>query len=283
MPPILALIASAVWGSSDFAGSMLSRRWPSTAVVFLGSCLALTVLALGIAVFRPPFGSYQVYGAAAGLVGAVALACFYKAMAAGPMSLVAPLSATSAAVPVIWSLARGGHVDAPQGAGISLAFVGVVLASGPELREGSLVGRSTLLCTLVSVIGFGLYYIFFALGSATSVYGTLLAQRSAGVLILAPVALRGLRAGKSAVNGLALSAATVATLFYSGLGDVSANGLYGLATRHAGTGLPVVMALSGLYPVVSTLLARGLLKERLRPVQNLGILAAFTGVLLLNA
>jgi drug/metabolite transporter (DMT)-like permease len=283
MPPILALIASAVWGSSDFAGSMLSRRWPSTAVVFVGACLALTVLALGIPLVHPPFGEYQAYGAAAGMAGAIALACFYKAMAAGPMSLVAPLSATSAAVPVIWSIARGGHVDAMQGAGIALAFVGVVLASGPELREGSLVSRSTLLCTLVSAIGFGLYYIFFALGSATSVYGTLLAQRAAGVLILAPVALRGLRAGKSLVNGLVLSTATVATLLYCGLGDVSANGLYGLATRHAGTGLPVVMALSGLYPVVSTLLARGLLKERLRPVQNIGILAAFTGVLLLNA
>ncbi len=70
---------------------------------------------------------------------------------------------------------------------------------------------------------------------------------------------------------------------FNGLGDVAANGLYGVATRHAGSNLPVVMALSGLYPVVSTVLAWALLKERLRPVQNLGILAAFTGVLLLNA
>jgi drug/metabolite transporter (DMT)-like permease len=283
MPPFLALVASAVWGSSDFAGSMLSRRWPSTAVVFLGTTLVFILLLLGIPLARPPFGGYQVYGFAAGLAGAVAMACFYKAMAAGPMSLVAPLSATSAAVPVLWSLARGGHVDCLQAAGIVLAFIGVVLASGPELREGSLVSRSTLLCTLISALGFGLYYILFALGSATSVYGTLLSQRAGGVLVLAPVALRGIRVGKSPLNGLAFSATAVALLLYSGIGDVSANGLYGLATRHAGSGLPVVMALSGLYPVVSTLLARGLLKERLRPVQNLGILAAFTGVLLLNA
>jgi drug/metabolite transporter (DMT)-like permease len=178
---------------------------------------------------------------------------------------------------------RGGRVDAVQGAGIALAFLGVVLASGPELRQGSLVSRSTLLCTLVSAIGFGLYYIFFALGSATSVYGTLFAQRGAGVLVLAPVALRGIRSGRSPVQGLVISAAAIGLLLTSGIGDVSANGLYGLATRHAGSALPVVMALSGLYPVVSTLLARGLLKERLRPVQNAGILAAFAGVLLLNA
>jgi drug/metabolite transporter (DMT)-like permease len=199
------------------------------------------------------------------------------------MSLVAPLSATSAAVPVLWSLTRGGSVDAIQASGIVLAFVGVVLASGPELRGGNLMSRSTLLYTLVSAIGFGIYYIFFALGSATSVYGTLYSQRIAGVIILAPVALRGIMVRKSLVNGLQWSPRITALYVYNGLGDVAANGLYGLATQHAGRNLPVVMALSGLYPVVSTMLAWGILKERLRAVQNLGILAALAGVLLLNA
>jgi drug/metabolite transporter (DMT)-like permease len=283
MPPLLALVASAVWGSSDFAGAMLSKRWRSTSVVFLGVVLAVIVLAIGIPIAHPPFGAYQWYGAGAGAGGAIALACFYKAMAAGPMSLVAPLSATSAAVPVLWSLSRGGSVDAIQAAGIVLAFAGAILASGPELREGSLMSRSTLLYTLISAIGFGIYYIFFALGSATSVYGTLFSQRAAGVLVLAPFALRGLSSGKSMVNGLEWSPRITALLLYNGIGDVTANGLYGLATRHAGSNLPVVMALSGLYPVVSTVLAWAILKERLRAVQNLGILAALAGVLLLNA
>jgi drug/metabolite transporter (DMT)-like permease len=283
MPSLLAVLASAIWGSSDFIGATLSKRWPSTAVVFLGVLLATTVLVLGIPIAHPPFGAYQWYGIAAGSGGAIALASFYKAMADGPMSLVAPLSATSAAIPVLWSLARGGTVSLIQGFGIVLAFVGVVLASGPELREGSLVRRSTLLYTLASAIGFGVYYIFFALGSATSVYGTLLTQRIAGVLVLAPLALRGVRSRKSLVNGLEWSPTIVALLVFNALGDVAANGLYGIATRHAGHNLPVVMALSGLYPVVSTVLAWALLKERLRAVQNIGILAALTGVLLLNA
>jgi drug/metabolite transporter (DMT)-like permease len=283
MPPVLALLASAVWGSSDFAGATLSKRWSSTAVVFLGVLLAVCVLALGLPFVHPPFGAYQWYGAAAGVGGGIALACFYKAMAAGPMSLVAPLSATSAAVPVLWSLARGGSVDAIQAAGIVLAFAGVVLASGPELREGSQMSRSTLLYTLASAIGFGVYYIFFALGSATSVYGTLFSQRVAGVIVLGPLALRGLMAQRSLVNGLQWSPRITALYVYNGLGDVAANGLYGLATQHAGRNLPVVMALSGLYPVVSTMLAWGILKERLRAVQNLGIITALAGVLLLNA
>lgn len=198
MPSLLAVLASGVWGGSDFAGATLSKRWSSTAVVFLGIVLALLVLTLGIPLAHPPFGAYQWYGIGAGAGGAVAMACFY--------------------------------------------------------------------------------YIFFALGSTTSVYGTLLGQRFAG-----PVALFGLRRGKSLVNGLEWSPRIVALLLFNGLGDVAANGLYGIATRHAGGNLPVVMALSGLYPVVSTVLAWALLKERLRPVQNLGILAALTAVLLLNA
>ena len=283
MPSLLAVLASALWGGSDFVGATLSKRWPSTAVVFLGVLLATTVLLLGIPIAHPPFGAYQWYGAAAGAGGAIALACFYKAMAAGPMSLVAPLSATSAAIPVLWSISRGGTVDLLQGVGIMLAFVGVILASGPEMREGSLVSRSTLLYTLASAVGFGLYYIFFALGSATSVYGTLLSQRIAGLLILAPFALRGLSSRKSLINGLGWTPTLAVLYVFNALGDVAANGLYGIATRHAGSNLPVVMALSGLYPVVSTVLAWALLKERLRAVQNIGILAALTGVLLLNA
>ena len=283
MPSLLAVLASGLWGSSDFVGATLSKRWPSAAVVFLGALLAVVVLSLGLPLAHPPFGAYQWYGAAAGAGGAVALACFYKAMAAGPMSLVAPLSATGAAVPVLWSLARGGSVNLIQAFGIVLAFAGVVMASGPELRADSRVSRSTLLYTLASVLGFGLYYIFFALGSATSVYGTLLSQRLAGALVLAPYALSGLRRGKSLINGLEWSPRITTLLVFNGLGDVAANGVYGLATRHAGTNLPVVMALSGLYPVVSTVLAWGLLKERLRAVQNLGIVAALVGVLLLNA
>ena len=283
MPSLLAVLASAAWGSSDFVGAMLAKRWPPTVIVFLGFVLASTVLLLGIPLVHPPFGAYQWYGAAAGAGGVVALACFYKAMAAGPMSLVAPLSATSAAIPVLWSLARGGTVNLLQGCGILVAFIGIILASGPELRESSLVSRSTLLYTLVSAIGFGMYFILFALGSATSVYGTLLGQRLAGVLVLAPFALRGLSSGKSLLNGLEWSPRIASLFVFNGLGDLAANGMYGVATRHAGSNLPVVMALSGLYPVVSTVLAWGLLKERLRAVQNIGIIAALVGVLLLNA
>lgn len=283
MPALLALLASTVWGTSDFAGGTLARRMPSTAVVFLGIVIALGALLLGIPLARPPWGAYQWYGAAAGLCGAIALVAFYRAMAAGPMSLVAPISATGTVIPVLWTLARGEAVGAAQGAGMALAFTGVVLACGPRMHGAPRPARSTLLWTVVAAAGFGWYFVLFALGSAHSVYGTLLAQRAAGLLVLAPLALRGARSGGGPLRGVRIDPAVGATLLLVGIGDMAANGLYGLAAHRAGTSLAVVTVLSSLYPVASTLLARFVHGERLRAVQNIGVAAALGGVLLINA
>ena len=307
MPELLALIASAVWGTSDFAGGTLSRRLPSASVVFLGVAIACGALLLGAPLARPPWGSYQAYGAGAGACGAIALVAFYRAMAAGPMSLVAPMSATGTVIPVLWAVAHGEAVGPLQGAGMALAFAGVLLACGPRLHGAPRPARSTLLYTLVSAAGFGWYFVLFALGSQHSVYGTLVAQRAAGLLVLAPLALPGLLAarrdakaepGLDASNDIDASTGTVdarhsraarfgpvvvVTLLLVGLGDMSANGLYGLAAHRAGTDLAVVTVLASLYPVATTLLARFIHGERLRAVQNIGVAAALGGVLLLNA
>lgn len=292
MPELLALLASAVWGTSDFAGGTLSRRLPPAVVVFLGVAVAWAALALGTPLASPPFGAYEGYGAGAGLCGAIALVAFYRAMAAGPMSLVAPLSATGTVIPVLWALARGEAVGPVQGAGMALAFAGVLLACGPRMHGAPRPAPATLLYTLVAAAGFGWYFVLFALGSAHSVYGTLLAQRTAGLLVLAPLALRAIRTyadpttglrGAGAVRAALLAPAAGATLLLVGLGDMSANGLYGLAAHRAGRDLAVVTVLASLYPVATTLLARFVHGERLRAVQNIGVAAALGGVLLLNA
>jgi drug/metabolite transporter (DMT)-like permease len=278
MPALLAVLASALWGTGDYVGGLLSRRISSLAVVFLGMCVALA------AAVRPPLGADLLYGAAAGVAGGVALVCFYRAMATGPMSVVAPLSATGTMIPVLWDLANGASANALQGAGMLLAFAGVILAGGPELRRSPDTARSTLLLTLAAAVGFGLYFVFVAAGSQSSVLGTLLGQRAAGVLLLSVPALRGWRTKSSQVSGLRerLSPKLMLLLAVGGLFDVSANGIYGVSTRLPGADLAVVTVLASLYPVMTTLLARFLLKERLRAVQNLGVLAALAGVLLLN-
>jgi drug/metabolite transporter (DMT)-like permease len=72
-----------------------------------------------------------------------------------------------------------------------------------------------------------------------------------------------------------LALAVVGTL------DAGANALYALATRHGL--LSVVSVLSSLYPLATVGLARVLLGERVRRVQEIGVVAALTGVLLIAA
>jgi drug/metabolite transporter (DMT)-like permease len=284
VPALLALLASAVWGSSDFAGGTLARRVPSPLVVLATEAIGLGALLLGALLVAPPFGAYQGYGAAAGVVGALALAAFYRAMAAGPMSLVAPLAATGTAIPVLWAVGNGEAVGVPQAAGMALAVAGVALAGGPELRSRHRATRATFLYTMVAAVGFGWYFVFMALGSHTSVYGTLLGQRAAGLLVLVPFAVRAARRLAPGWWAPLVRPGMLAVLLAAGLGDVSANGLYGLAVRRGGGGhLAVITVLASLYPVATTLWARALNGERLRAVQNIGVAAALGGVLLLNA
>ncbi len=66
-----------------------------------------------------------------------------------------------------------------------------------------------------------------------------------------------------------------------GVADVAANGTF--ATASHGGSVAVAAVLASLYPVVTALMARGLLKERLRRIQLLGAGLAVAGTLLLAA
>jgi drug/metabolite transporter (DMT)-like permease len=317
MSVLLALAASLLWGSSDFGGGLLSRHVNSLATVFVSQGFALLGLLALFPLARLHGGSYLLIGGAAGLAGSLALAAFYRALATAPMSLVAPISAAGAVIPVLLGLIRGESLGPLQAAGILVALLGVVLASGPELRSGAPVRRQALLFAILAGLGFGTVYALLALGAGHGLYGTLLMQRVGGLLILAPVALRPavlrtIRPTRRVLYGTSVATTPVrpgterlatldpapvaaarldsrprlalalrlAALAAVGGCDISANGAYAAAS--GGGHIAVAAVLSSLYPVVTALLARFLLAERLRPVQTIGVLAALAGVLLLS-
>ena len=84
-----------------------------------------------------------------------------------------------------------------------------------------------------------------------------------------------------ALRGIRLSLGRMSALAAIGVSDIVANGSYALAASHGD--LAVAAVLASLYPVVTALLARGILAERLRPVQSAGVIAALCGVILLSA
>jgi len=223
----------------------------------------------------PPSAGDLWPAAAGGIAGVVALAAFYRGLAIGTMSIVAPISATGAAVPVLVGLATGDRPGAVVMVGIVLAVVGVVIASREDAPEGSVqaaVARRSVLLALVAALGFGTFFVGMDESASHDVWWALFAARAASnaVLLIVLLALR---------PKLPASPRTIGLIALIGIGDLAANATFAAATNEGL--LSVVAVLASLYPVVTVLLARVFLGERVRPDQGAGIVAALAGVALI--
>jgi drug/metabolite transporter (DMT)-like permease len=277
MTAALALCASLLWGTSDFLGGTVARRLDAVAVVAVSQSFALVALlvaAAGTDAWSAPI-AYLGWALAAALVGVLALVSFYAALAAGTMGVVAPVAALGVVAPVVVGVAQGGRPSTLAGAGIAVAVLGVVLASGPDLRAGTPAGRDSrrpLLLALVAAAGFGAVIICVAHGAATSTTMTLLVMRVTSVALLAPLMLT--RRARTPV-----SRGDLPVLAAIGFGDVGANATFAVASTRGL--LAVVAVLSSLYPAVTVLLARVVHVERLQRIQLVGVFGALAGVVLI--
>lgn len=279
MSVLLALLSSLLWGAADFLGGTISRRRAAALVVGtsqLAGLVSITVVAAVAGSFADPTG-YLWWAAAAGVAGLVGLVCFYAALAAGTMGVVSPIAALGVVVPVLVGLLRGERPAAVQLAGITIAILGVVLASGPELSGRA--GVRPLVLAAVAAGGFGGALLFIAEGSRSSTLMTLVTMRVTSVSLLAlalAVALRRAASGRLDGARLRLDRRDVGLVVLVGVGDVGANLAFGLASTR---GLVSVVAVLGsLYPVVTVLLARVLHGERLGRAQTVGVAGALGGV-----
>ncbi len=273
MAVLLAVLSSLLWGSADFVGGVLSRRRPAYAVVAASQALglvAVSVVAVVTRAWTAP-GGWLPWALAAGVAGTAGLVCFYAGLASGTMGVVSSIAALGALVPVLVGLLQGDRPSTLAFGGIALAVLGAVAASGPELHSGS-PARPVVLAAAAGVF-FGFALVFIERGARDSVVMTLTGMRAISVLVflVAALALRS-------VGGLVVR--DVPGLLVVGLGDVGANLLFAIASQRGL--LSVIGALGSLYPVVTVLLARFLLHERLRLVQQAGVVAALGGVVLVS-
>lgn len=280
---VLALLAALAYGVSDFAGGMASRRATAVRVLVLSYPLGL----VGLFAVMPLFSGEATaqglaYGAVSGVAGAGGVMLLYAGLAAGPMSVVAPLTAVcSAVVPVLAGLAAGERPAALAGVGALLALVAVALVSREPPRtdpardggagHGRVTGRAIGLALLAGVF-FGLYFVLLAAPGDETGLWPLVTNRLVGSVVVLAVALV---IGQVALPGrgawlLAASA---------GLLDVVANVAYLLAAR-AGL-LALVAVLTALYPAATVLLARLVLAERTSTVQRVGLALAGASVALI--
>jgi len=329
--PVTALVvslgAAALWGAADFVGGLSARRLHVLAVTLWSQLAGLVTIAV-VTLLAGAAASTEglLWGAAAGVVGSLALALFYAALAAGTMSIVAPLSALGALVPVAVALFGGERLPALTWAGMALALAGAVLASrqptgaveavavpgagapaavpharaaGPATGPAAAAARGAasappepqgpsrpapthapaltprvLALALGAALGIGIVLALLQQGAqaeGSSGLSTTAAARVASVLVtLGAVALLRVPTGMPADRR--------AAVFAVGAADTGANALFAIASTAGQDALVAVLA--SLYPVVTVLLARVALGERLSRGQGAGVGVALVGVAL---
>jgi drug/metabolite transporter (DMT)-like permease len=280
MVTVLALGAALLYGSADFLGGSATRRAHVLSVLLVSgpAGLVLAILAALLA-GGPPRPAGVAWGACAGLAGGVGFIFFYKGLAAGPMSVVAPVSAlVSTVLPVAVALAEGERPGARVYVGALVCVVAIVLVStgggGTPARHRTAIRGIGY--GVAAGLAFGTFFLFIRNGGESGALWPVAVARLAGTLVFL-VAAAWIRARPVSWSG-------GRRLFLGALGagvlDCSANICYAFATRAGLFGLAVV--LTSLYPGVTVLLARIVFGERMRWARRAGLALAAAGVLLVT-
>jgi drug/metabolite transporter (DMT)-like permease len=276
---LFGLAAALVWGVSDLLGGIVSRRLSvSTVGIAVQSIAALCYGAAAIATGAPrPTWALLAPGLATGLAIAVSQLTFYRALALGTMGIVAPISATGAALPVLVSLVRG-EAPSPLGlAGALAAGVGIFLASrrdgGNAARPGGRGERASIVWALAAALAIGVLLVGLDISARRSSALTLVASRFSAL-----AALGAFRAWLPSEPAAPSPIGEQWRLLVAvGLLNAGAVALYTQGTR---TGLLGIVAMSAsLHSIVTALLAAWLLRERLQRVQRTGVALATLAVL----
>ena len=270
---VLGLLASIGWGFADFGGGLTSRRAPVLGVL-LGSQIASLAVGVPIlaAVSEPAMRPVDLaVSIAGGVLGAAGLALLYRGLSVGRMGVVAPVAAViTAAEPVAYGFATQGLPSVLAIGGIVAAVVSVVLVSrSADAADGRPTG---LWYGIAAGIVFGLFTIGAAQLADHLIITPVVVIRVASVLVIASwILLR--REAWRVPRSLWPALAGVGVL------DMSATAAY-IAAISVGP-LSIAAILASLYPVVTTILAALVLRERVTPVHAAGILAAGVAVALI--
>lgn len=269
----LGLVSGLAWGVADFLGGLASRRAPTLAVVASAQAVGLGLALLALGIGRPPLPAWDDVGLglASGASGALGVAAFYRGLAVGQMSMVAPISALGALVPVTVGLAGGDAPGALGLTGMAVAIAGGSLAArapGPASRQG-------LGLALVAALGFGGFFSLLAAAADGGALWALVSSRSASV----PLALAAALAVGSRLA--AIDRRALALILPAGSLEMAANLAYAQGTREGLTA--IVAVLGSLYPVATVALAGAVLGERLGRLQAAGAAVALAGVVMIAA
>ena len=268
-----------MWGTADYLGGISARRAAALAV----SLWAQTVGLIGAWALVALTGAWLTgeaagYAATSGALGALSLALFYAALAAGAMTIVAPLTACGAVIPVTVALIGGESPGTLGLVGMATALAGAVLASvAGEEDHPTRLSRRALLLSVGAAVGIGLTIALLQAAmdaGDTDAIAVIAVMRAAGVpTLLVAIAV--------ARPSLGVPRRLWPALLGVGVLDAGANAVFAEAS---GQGQDAIVAVLGsLYPLTTVILAAVLLRERPHRLQVLGVLVALVGVALIAA
>lgn len=293
---VLSLTGALVFGAADFLGGLAAKLVGAvlaTAVAGLAGFIALAVVTPIIGSSWEPADLWL--GAAAGLVGAVAIGLLYACLAIGPMSILSPLTAlVSAIVPMVWGLVSGDRFGPIAPWALGLALVAVVLVGfvpekgavrpslagiGMGVGSGAAIGVFYIIMDRTSpesglaplTVNVGVTaVVMFAVAGALALRAR--ARRSRMPLADGPADADAAPADRDRARGIRLAAV-------GGLVNAAANALILFGIR-AGE-LAIAAVLGAMYPAGTILLAAIVLKERIAPVQWVGLVLALASAAML--
>jgi len=267
------LACAVIWGAGDFSGGMAVKRTnPYGAVIAAHAVSLMMLLTLGFITGEPvPPTQDLLWGCVAGVGGGIGLALLYSALASGQMSIASPVSALVAAgLPVLVGAFSDGLPRIATLIGFVLALAAVWLISG---GVGVKLQIEKITLPLLSGVCFATFFIFLDRGSGQSILWPLVATRIASITSLL---------GFSIITRQPWvpTRESWIPIIVSSLLDSAGNALYAMSARMGR--MDVAAVLGSLYPGSTVLLAWFILKERISPLQMLGILIALAAIVLIT-
>lgn len=283
---ILALMAAAAYGASDFLGGLASRRSATVAVIVASQALALLSITIGAPLLGGAASATDLFwGAVAGLAYGTGLLLLYRGLASGQMSVVAAVTGVcTMSLPVFFGLLVGEQPGVWALGGIGLATLSILLVSGgaaqatseatvePSNAVGLNQKRGVIGTAIVAGLAFGCFFIALSRTQPGAGLWPLLATR--GVTMCCYLAIAAFTR-----QSLRLDPASLRLALCAGALDIGANTLYLLSVR--GGLLSLAATLTSMYPATTVLLASVVLRERLRRRQAIGLSCAAAALVLI--
>ena len=275
MGALLGLIAALCYGASDFVAGMAGRRTPVMIVttVTLGVEFLLAAVVLAFVPGAGPTPSVVLWGALSGVGSAFGTLALYQGFAVGSMSVVATVSGVlTVVIPALVGVAMGNRLPVLGLLGVVAAVAAVALVSwtggSPDRRDGQRSGGAWY--GVLAGASFALLFIALERAGSASGAWPVATGQLVSCLVIVPFAVVGFREhGRLSARESRLPAIA---------GVLAALAAFGYLTATGFGELVVIAVLTSMYPAVTVLLARFVLRERWSWPQRVGLVLSAASV-----